>query len=64
MVVEVDADDGTGAKFVGPPFKLDGHAGPTRRAAPHMAADAQHVLRDVLGFDADAIARLVQSGAV
>ncbi len=36
------------------------------RAAPRRTwrADAQHVLHDVLGFDADAIARLVQSGAV
>ena len=64
MVVEVDTPEGMPARYVGTPFKIAGHEGPSRRPPPHRAADTQEVLRDVLGFDADAIARFVRAGAV
>jgi crotonobetainyl-CoA:carnitine CoA-transferase CaiB-like acyl-CoA transferase len=64
MVVEVDTDEGTSPRYVGTPFKLSGHAGPTRRAAPHKGAHTTHILRDVLGMEADAIAQLQAAGAV
>ena len=64
MVVEVDTDEGTSPRFIGTPFKISGHAGPSRRAAPHKAAHTRMVLEDVLGLDAATVARLRASGAV
>ncbi len=64
MVVEVDTDEGTSPRFIGTPFKISGHAGPSRRAAPHKAAHTREVLEDVLGLDAATVARLRASGAV
>ncbi len=64
MIVEVDTREGTTAKFVGTPFKIGGHAGPSRRAAPHKAADTRQILTEMLGFDAATVDRLAQDGAV
>lgn len=63
MIAEVDHADGTTRRYVGTPFKVDGHAGPSRRAAPHMGADTAHILRDVLGFAPGDVDRLMGSGA-
>ncbi len=64
MVIEVDTDEGTSPRFIGTPFKISGHAGPSRRAAPHKAAHTREVLEDVLGLDAATVAHLRASGAV
>lgn len=63
MIAEVDFPDGTTARYVGTPFKIDGHEGPSRRAAPHRGADTAHVLRDVLGFAPADVERLMRTGA-
>lgn len=63
MIAEVDHADGTTRRYVGTPFKVDGHAGPSRRAAPHKGADTAHILRDVLGFAPGDVERLMGSGA-
>lgn len=64
MVVEVDTEEGTRAKYVGTPFKIAGHAGPSRQPPPHRSAQTREVLRDVLGFDAATVEHLLRSGAV
>ena len=63
MIAEVDFPDGTTARYTGTPFKIGGHAGPSRRAAPHKGADTAHVLRDVLGFAPTDVERLMRTGA-
>lgn len=63
MIVEVDTADGATARYVGTPFKVEGHAGPSRRAAPHKGADTAHVLGAVLGFAPADVERLMRSGA-
>jgi crotonobetainyl-CoA:carnitine CoA-transferase CaiB-like acyl-CoA transferase len=63
MIVEVDRSDGTVARFVGTPFKIAGHDGPSRRAAPHRGADAARILGDVLGFAPADVERLMRTGA-
>ena len=62
MVVEVDTAEGTSPRFVGTPFKISGHAGPSRRAAPHKAAHTREILEDVLQLDAATVARLLATG--
>ncbi len=63
MIVEVDTADGGTARYVGTPFKIAGHRGPSRRAAPHKGADTAHVLGDVLGFAPADVERLMRTGA-
>lgn len=62
MVVEVDKDDGSTARYVGTPFKIAGHAGPSRKGAPHKGADTAHILGDMLGFAPGDVERLMRSG--
>ena len=50
MIVEVDTSDGATARYAGTPFKIEGHDGPSRRAALHKGADTSYILGDVLGF--------------
>jgi len=63
MIVEVDRRDGTTARYVGTPFKMAGHGGPSRRAAPHKGADTAHILGGILGFAPGDVERLMRTGA-
>ena len=58
MVLEATTAEGTTMKVAGVPFKIDGMAAGAGRAAPHLAADTELILRDWLGFDAADLARL------
>ncbi|MFO1306062.1 MAG: CoA transferase [Burkholderiales bacterium] len=63
MIVEVDTSDGATARYAGTPFKIEGHDGPSRRAAPHKGADTSYILGDVLGFPPTDVERLMRTGA-
>lgn len=50
--------DGEQVKVVGNPIRLENDLAPPPRPAPPVGADTDHVLGELLGYDADAIRRL------
>ncbi|HVY13695.1 MAG TPA: CoA transferase [Rhodopila sp.] len=57
MVVSAQAPDGTARPLVGMPFKVGDQPPERRWPAGGLGADTAEILRDVLGFDDDAIER-------
>jgi crotonobetainyl-CoA:carnitine CoA-transferase CaiB-like acyl-CoA transferase len=53
-----------GLRLVGPPLRIDGEIAVAPRAAPSGGQHTDHVVRNVLGYDDDRIAKLRRSGAI
>lgn len=58
MVVSVATAQGRQARLLGMPFKLSGHNGSARLAAPHLGEHTEKILRDFLGLDIGEIEKL------
>lgn len=64
MVIEVTDKSGMAQKVLGRPFKFADDASAASTAAPALGQDTETVLRDLLGYDAAAIAALRVEDAV
>ncbi|MBL8698013.1 MAG: CoA transferase [Alphaproteobacteria bacterium] len=64
MTVELKRDDGVAVTVVGSPIKMSAVPPVYRGAPPRVGEHSDAVLRDVLGLDAAAVARLREAGVV